>query len=289
MAWETGLPRTLPREADPFFHLCRGKRGTGLQKSEIHATDLFEACHVLFGKQTDVSVQFLNHSLQMSGLKAAYRKRARETHPDRALSLAVESRILEEQFKEVQSAFERLRLYLENPSRFRLIEGNPRRTASPAPGEEPPFRKRASRKRDPVQDYVHTGPIPGGRLLFGRYLYYTGMITHRILVDAVVWQQRQRPPVGMIACGWGWLERGDILVILKRRRSGERFGECAVRLGYMDAGQLRRLTAWQKLLQPRFGDFFVRKGILTAGQIESLEMDHRRHNWNSRKSTKRRS
>ncbi|MGV8079805.1 MAG: J domain-containing protein [Syntrophales bacterium] len=256
-----------------------------MQKSEIRASDLFEACHILFGDQTDVSVQFLNNYLQLSGLKAAYRKRARETHPDRALSLAVESSILEEQFKQVQSAFERLRLYLENPSRFRLIEGNGRRAAPSASREDVPLKKRAAR----MQDHVHTGPIPAGRLLFGRYLYYSGLITHRILIDAVVWQKRQRPLLGMIACRWGWLSRGDVLDILKQCRAGERFGECAVRLGYMDVTQLRRLTTWQKMLQPRFGDFFVSKGILTAGQIDCLAKDHRLHNWTGRRTPRKRS
>jgi hypothetical protein len=260
-----------------------------LQKSEIHTSDLFDACHVLFGKQTDVSVQFLNNYLKLSGLKAAYRKRARETHPDRALLLAVESDILEEQFKQVQSAFERLRLYLENPSRFRLIEGNPGRASASASRENGPIKRKAAWKRDPLRDHVHTGPIPGGKLLLGRYLYYAGVISHRILVDAVVWQKRQRPPLGMIACQWGLLAREDILVILKRCIPGERFGECAVRLGYMDDKQLRRLTAWQKLLQPRFGDFFVSRGILTAGQIDRLEKDHWQHNWNCRRNPRKRS
>ncbi|NPU84480.1 MAG: J domain-containing protein [Syntrophaceae bacterium] len=259
-----------------------------MQKSEIHASDLFEACHVLFGKQTDVSVQFLNNYLQLSGLKAAYRKRARETHPDLALSLAVESHVLEEQFKQVQSAFERLRLYLENPSRFRLVEGIPRKAPVSASKGDAPIKRRAARKRDPVHDHVHTGPVPGGKLLFGRYLYYSGVISHRILVDAVVWQKKQRPLLGMIACKWGWLTREDVIVILKRCRPGERFGECAVRLGYLDGKQLRRLTVWQNLLQPRFGDFFVSKGILTAGQIDRLAKDHRLHNWTFRRTARKR-
>jgi hypothetical protein len=257
--------------------------------SEIRASDLFKACHVLFGKQPGFSTQFLNQSLQMSGLKAAYRKRARETHPDLARSLDVESHVLEEQFKQVQSAFEQLRLYLENPSRYRVIGGDRKPPASSVTTETVSKRRRAAYRTESPEDPVHAGPIPASPLLFGRYLYYAGAISYRTLIDALVWQKRERPLIGKIALQWGWLNGEDILGILKLRTSGERFGECAVRRGFIDSGQLRLLVVRQKMLQPRLGDFFVAKGILTARQVARLEKAHRLHNWECRRTANRHS
>jgi hypothetical protein len=254
--------------------------------TEIRASDLFDACRVLFGGEARITSLLLNRSLEMSGLRAAYRKRARETHPDLARSLNVESGLLEERFKEVQSAFEQLRRYLEDPSRFRLVAGAPAREAPPAGRTAP--RTGPVRKAGPVRDHVHRGPLPKGPLLFGRFLFYAGAISYRTLIEALVWQKRQRPKVGTIACQWGWLTGEDVLGILKVRNSGERFGECAVRRGYLDGRQLRLLMGRQNMLQPRLGAFFVAKGILSAGQVDRLERAQRQHNRTFRRAENRR-
>jgi len=46
----------------------------------LTTTRLFSACRVLFGPQVEITLEFLNY-LQESGVKDAYRRRARETHP----------------------------------------------------------------------------------------------------------------------------------------------------------------------------------------------------------------
>ena len=55
--------------------------------TELCASQLFNACNVLFGPNAGVTVDFIRY-LQMSGLKAVYRKKALESHPDRAVALA---------------------------------------------------------------------------------------------------------------------------------------------------------------------------------------------------------
>ncbi len=253
---------------------------------EILASDLFQACRTLFGDEASYSSRFLGQSLQMSGLKAAYRKRARETHPDLARSLEVDSCVLEERFKEVQSAFERLRFYVENPARFRLVEAGPGTAPTSARREGAPARGAARKRQAPPRDCVHAGPLPAGPLPFGRFLFYSGAISHRTLIEALVWQKGQRPPLGAIARQWGWLSREDILGILRKRVPGERFGECAVRQGFIDGDQLRRLTGWQRVLQPRLGAFFAAQGILTAAEVDGLAKAHRLHNWKVRRGAK---
>ncbi len=58
----------------------------------------------------NASIDFLNY-LQTGDLKTAYRKRALETHPDRALALGVHEGIMNEKFKEVKVAYEMLFFY----------------------------------------------------------------------------------------------------------------------------------------------------------------------------------
>ena len=54
-----------------------------MDPAEVTKKDLFKACESLFGTDIDASVDFLRY-LKPDGVKAAYRKRALETHPDRA-------------------------------------------------------------------------------------------------------------------------------------------------------------------------------------------------------------
>lgn len=93
----------------------------GKMNTEISSSQLFRACHVLFGSGIDVSDDFLRY-LRMPGLKAAYRDRALATHPDRAAVLACLPADLEERFKGVNTAYRSLHNYLENPWRFNLGE-----------------------------------------------------------------------------------------------------------------------------------------------------------------------
>jgi hypothetical protein len=113
-------------------------------ETEVCASDLYKACHVLFGSEIDVSADFLRY-LQMPGLKAVYRQKALETHPDRAIALERSTGDLEEQFKAVNAAYQELSQYLENPLRFKLIEDVPR-SPVPVPGPKP---RRSEKARTP--------------------------------------------------------------------------------------------------------------------------------------------
>ena len=99
-------------------------------ETELRTSQLYDACHVLFGSDIDVSVDFLQY-LQIPGLKAVYRRKALETHPDRAIALALPPVTLEEQFKKINSAYHELHDYLENPLRFQLIDDGFRRRPNP--------------------------------------------------------------------------------------------------------------------------------------------------------------
>jgi preprotein translocase subunit Sec63 len=78
-----------------------------LPAAEVSKQDLFKACESLFGMDIDVSVEFLRY-LKPAGVKAAFRKKALETHPDRAIMLAGQTDSLENRFKEINLAYQLL-------------------------------------------------------------------------------------------------------------------------------------------------------------------------------------
>ena len=250
-------------------------------ETKLPASQLYNACHVLFGSEVDVSVDFLRY-LEMPGLKAVYRKKALETHPDRARALACQSPVLEERFKEVNAAYQDLRYYLENPRRYRLIDDrfrnrqeHPSRKMHPRPAAE-------AKPRDSRPDgscaWFFKGTVPKRELLFGQYVYYYGHISFRQLIDAIVWQKFQRPLIGKIAVRWGWLYEDDVRKILRERQGGEKFGEAALRGGYLTSDRLRVILGRQRMLQPRIGKYFVEKRILPVSLVETMAEQSRRHN-----------
>ena len=247
---------------------------------EENASRLFHACQVLFGPDIDVSRDFLRY-LQMAGLKAVYRKKALESHPDRAIALASEPLVLEEKFKEVHAAYRDLYDYLANPW---LFGGE---AAMPGKRSGDPFRatrfwgqdQRRGRNTTRESDRrFFRAILPQRTLPLGQYLYYCGAISYRELIDALVWQKVQRPQLGRIGVLWKWLHDEDIRHILRQRQRGERFGEAALREGYLTPEKLKAMLGRQRLLQPRIGRYFVEKEILAAAQVEELAEKARRHN-----------
>lgn len=256
-----------------------------MQENALATTsDLFNACSVLFGSDININIDFLKY-LQVSGLKAAYRKKAFETHPDRAVALEEPTLSLEERFKEVNNAYEQLSSFIEYPWKYSL--------ETYAYANQPGKKKRPHSSREDVNAYKRgpgasprrtgeffwQGNIPRQKLMLGRYLFYSGLISSRTLIDAIVWQKRLRPLVGSIAARWDWLAHEDILAILTRRRPGEKFGECALRCGYISSYQLSLLLGRQRMLQPKIGNFFIDRRIIKAGEMEALVEKLRAHNW----------
>lgn len=260
-----------------------------MQENEVSTTrDLFNACAVLFGTDVNVSAEFLKY-LQASGLKAAYRKRAFETHPDRATALAESPLSLEGRFKELNLAYEQLSAFVKYPWKYSWRDPGLQRTTEPDStgrkrrGHETQDQKRPGNSgpqgyRYGFNEHTWRGNLPPKSLLLGQFLYYSGMISMRSLIDAIVWQKRQRPMVGSIAVNWDWLAQDEIRSILAGRKSGEKFCECALRFGYISPNQLNLLLWRQRMLQPRIGRFFVDRKIVTPREMEHIIEQSRAHN-----------
>jgi hypothetical protein len=262
------------------------KQGEKMQETAVSTPrDLFNACSVLFGTDVTVSADFLKY-LKVPGLKAAYRKRAFETHPDRAAALAEPALSLEERFKEVTLAYDQLSAFIESPRKYSLWNYSFQRTAKP---DSTGRNRRTHDHKSPGNDYRHSrshglrehfwqGNLPKTKLFLGRYLYYGRIISMRSLIEAIVWQKRQRPMVGSIAAQWDWLTQDDIRSILTLRNPGEKFCECALRCGYIRSYQQSLLLVRQQMLQPRIGSFFINLNIVTPLEMEYIVDQMRLHN-----------
>ena len=231
--------------------------------------ELFDACLVLFGPETTVSEEYLKY-LRPAGLKSAYRKIALETHPDRARALGKHTCELNARFAEVATAYHKLNTAMKEDGVL-LADPPPGYRASGVP-EPPPRKPKRTRK---TADHYFTGPPPKRHLLFGQFLFYSGRVSWKTYIKALLWQRRQRPLLGQIALEWGLLTLRDIRNILAARRLGEKFGESAVRQGYLKAYNLLALLGKQRRLQSRFGEYFLQNGWFTSRQIEIfLKMQH---------------
>jgi hypothetical protein len=259
-------------------------------------TTLLEACTVLFGPQVQVSNDFLRY-LRPSGVKAAYHQRAFETHPDRARGMGLDEAVLTERFKAINLAYEHLRSVVTEDGYMGAD-----RTADPfgtsssgwnhsASNMRPENRKqRSDRKKKQQQggftsdfaddDHYYTGEIPKVALVLGRFMYYSGMISWKTLLNAIIWHRKNSPPLGRIAQDWGYLTAEEITRILAHKINGEKFGEIATRLGLLTPLQLLAILGKQRNLKQPFGEYFIKNGIYRPVTLEEIVERQKEHNRN---------
>ena len=254
------------------------------------SSELFQACETIFGPDVKVSDDFLEY-LQPIGIKTAYRKRAFETHPDRAKALGEFARDLNAEFINVRQAYERLLSFVETKNVInesapyfdgfkKQQEPSYQNTWQHKGGQKKTHQnqKHTNKKYKSHPDHFYNGNIPKGSLMFGQFLYYSGLISWRTLIEAICWQRRQRPLIGQIATAWGLISSQDIIQILTVRKFDEKFGECALRIGYISSFELSALVGKQKTLQHPFGEYFIESGILSSTDIMSMAQKHQFHN-----------
>lgn len=269
--------------------------------------ELFDACRVLFGTDLNITRDFLEY-LQASGLKTAYRKRALETHPDRIAALGISvQQDNNDLFRQVQTAYEDLTSYLDARRKGVIIKpsatsqnrwqyanngttrnSNHTRSSSSRTQKQQTHRQRTHSKSYTKQPHPDTdrwnidgrfsGIIPERELRLGHYLYYSGLISWRQIIQALVWQRANRPRLGQLGLRFGWLDNTDILNVLRSRKNPEPFGEAAVNLGLLTEQQLNTLIWRQKSLQRRIGEFFVEENIIATEKLAAMIRLHQQHN-----------
>ncbi len=225
-------------------------------------------------------------------LKITYRRRALETHPDRARSVGRGEGELAAEFGRVAEAYRVLsQLTAESPpssaeigARAPAARPHPSTGARVArPNRKPaPAPRAAGAEASERQRPAHQEAMPRRKVRFAEFLYYSGRVPWTVFAESIAWQRRQRPPVGRIAVEWGFLEPEDVGRIMEERRvrgaQSVPFGEYAVRLGYLTSFQLLAVLGRQLRVQRRIGEFFVERGLIGAGEIDGVRRSILQHN-----------
>ncbi len=242
---------------------------------QVTETDVFRACRTLFGPEFQLSRDFLSY-LQPAGVRSAYRKKAKTTHPDRFASAPGSTQSKQMRlFQDLTQAHETLLSYLRQRHRFSTVA---RHRYSRQPVRKPTHGQQRDRQHNPRQR-----PLPTRPLQFGMFLYYQGIIPFDAVISAIIWQRRQRPNLGKIAKGWGWLDDGQIETILRPSGGAFRFGERAEKLGYLTPLQVRTLLCHQRSRQQQMGHYFVQQGYLDEASLDQLLHQLAEHNRTHRK------
>lgn len=241
---------------------------------QVTEAEVYRACRTLFGPELHLSSDFLTY-LQPSGVRSAYRSRAKVIHPDRfsATSPAAVKARQHRLFQDLNQAHQTVQSYLQqrgNAARSPLREPRPR-----------PQRTRPDRPR-PTSAY---GFLPRRPLQFGQFLYYLGEIPFATLIAGITWQRRQRPLLGQIARRWGWLSDEQIRTVIHSRHGLNRFGEKAEHLGLLSSQQVRTLLFHQRSLQQRLGEYFVAHGLFDQATLNRLLDQLAEHNRRHRRET----
>jgi hypothetical protein len=243
--------------------------------SALTEAAVLQACSTLFGLDPHVCTRLLV-TLQPGGAKSAYRRKAKETHPD--LFYSQDHAIQQYQaslFRAVLNAYDTLNRFFKEREEglWRQRTFSAARTAA---GPERATHRHATPKK--TGNDFYRGPMPFRVLEIGRYLYYSGVISYGSLIEALVWQRKQRPLMGSVAKRWGWLNGETIKRVAASHTVQGRFGERAVRLGLLTYFQVNTILYYQRTLQERLGFYFVQKRLLTEEHLELLASKMMRHN-----------
>jgi len=234
------------------------------------------AYNIIFGPAVNVSIDTIM-DIRPIMLKTAYRKKALETHPDRCLVIGKMKNEMNEQFIELNIAYETLQTAIKNSSP--VINKSSTTTII---NKELKKKNTNTNNSKNSADHFYRGFLPKRKLLIGQFLYYSGIVSWKTLIDALARQKMQRPSVGQIALKWGILSKHDIYIILKQRalerKHDKRFVEYACLKGYLTSFQRLALLGKQSSLQRPIGAFFVEKGVLMSTDMEMMVNRLQEHN-----------
>jgi hypothetical protein len=114
--------------------------------------------------------------------------------------------------------------------------------------------------------------------MIGRFLYFSGLIAWEDLIRALIWQRAQYPRMGRLAVEWGLLSSDQVQRILNESRTREKFGACALRMGYLTRFNILALLGKQRLLKKPLGEYFVSQGLFNREKMDVLAEKQRLHN-----------
>ncbi len=242
--------------------------------SQLCETEVYRACRTLFGSELQINRSFLNY-LQPSGVRSAYRRQAKEIHPDRfAVATADIRKKQQHLFQDLNQAHQTIQHFLK------LRQNNTLTWKTAGLYRKQSNNRQAQNARRSRQQSSGLPPYP---LQFGLFLYYRGIVSFKDLIAAISWQRRQRPQIGEIAKRWGWLNDSHIRQIISQNGKPLRFGEKAEQLGLLTSLQVRTLLFHQRTRQQQMGEYFVEQGLFDHDNLQDFLSQLAEHNRRFRK------
>lgn len=103
-------------------------------------------------------------------------------------------------------------------------------------------------------------------MLFLVWLVDRRMLSAEQAVEVMRAVSRRSLPIGRVACEEGLMTMKAVMHTLSEQAENptERFGDVAVRLGYLDRAQIKALVGAQAWRQPRMDQIIVDLGFLDA-------------------------
>ena len=245
---------------------------------QISEAEAFRACRTLFGPELQLNRDFL-HYLQPSGVRTAFRNKAKQTHPDRFAVATSHVREKQHQlFQDLNQAHETVLIFLQQR---KALQNSHRFNSHRSSSQQPQQRQRQER---PPNSKYYRGPMPSRPLQFGLFLYYLGIIPFNAVISAISWQRQQRPILGEIARRWGWLDDMQIKQVLAYRNGARKFGERAELLGLLSSLQVRALLLHQRSRQQQMGQYFTGQSLFDEESLHQLLRQLAEHNQAHRRS-----
>jgi hypothetical protein len=209
-------------------------------------------------------------------LKQAYRKKAMLIHPDRSKFTGLNEIRLEEEFKKLTLAYNLLNSLIEIKESYEY--------------KQKPAKKHRYASKHFYHPHYHTYNRdkkifkPAFKMRLAFFLYRKGIIDWETIIDALIWQMKNRPRVGEIGVKCGYLKREHIYHILRNRLPGEKFLESAQRTGLLDSFKINVLLYLQRSYNLPIGRYFIEKEILTEHELDKLVAEQKEYNLKLRKN-----
>ncbi len=263
--------------------------------------DIENAFALVFGNINRFSGDYYQR-LDPEKAKRAFRRKAKELHPDRASVTGMDEETLEASFKSLVDAYRIVSTLMADKALFSsFIDSVNRRNGTRrapdtirqssgsydprARGERwtrtgsPELHPRKYRLRNRAKSFFFSGALPDRRLRTAQYLYYTGRIDWKTLIDALTWQAMARPRIGEIGIAYGYLDFAHTIDIIRHSRFGELFGSTASRIGALTPQEIARILVFQRSLGRPIGRFFIDSGIFTPERLNTYLEEMRIHNF----------
>ncbi len=241
------------------------------------SAELISAVKILFGAANEYN-DFVVPERAL--IKAAFRKKVKLFHPDLAVQSSMSEERLRSIFLKISSAYDMLINYWNEEGKGNTIAYN-----SQFYGR---YNQYEVKPNIPVpttgymtQDYYYRGELPLRKLRFGEFLFYTGRINWRTFMDALVYQCQTRQMLGSVCVDAGFIDDNDVQNIMANRRilESEKFGDAAIRLGYLSKQEISYALRKQYAFGQPFGKYFLDKNIFSKRLLQQLLSEFHNRNF----------